>query len=195
MIHRARSDAFVSPLEAYRPTFSHGRVGEAGRCRASRGGRAHCRPNSFEWSSHVNTQPDGATTAESARLADDIRAAERARLRSLVAADMDTAASLHSESFQLITPIGALLDKTEYLGAVASGHIDYLLWEAGEIAVRFAGSAAIIRYRADLEVAFGGHRVARTQYWHTDSYELGADGWQAVWSQATAISVPGGPTA
>lgn len=120
--------------------------------------------------------------------AEHIRNIERARLRALVSADMIAAEPLHAPDFQLITPIGAVLSKAEYLGAVAGEHIKYLLWEPGEIAVRLSAASAVIRYRARLEVVFGGTRVPPGDYWHTDAYEVRDGQWMVVWSQATAIS-------
>ncbi|MEH2493843.1 hypothetical protein V1294_000322 [Bradyrhizobium sp. AZCC 1678] len=120
--------------------------------------------------------------------AEFIRDTERTRLRALVEGDMETAARLHATEFQLITPIGMALSKNDYLGAIASGQIKYLAWEPGSIAVRYHHSHAVIRYRARLEVAFGGHRVAPGDYWHTDTYEHRDGQWVVVWSQATAIS-------
>ena len=120
--------------------------------------------------------------------AESIRDIERARLRALVSADMIAAEPLHAPDFQLITPIGAILSKAEYLGAVAGGQIKYLLWEPGDIAVRLYGASTLIRYRARLEVVFGGHKVPPGDYWHTDAYECRNQQWMVVWSQATAIS-------
>ena len=120
--------------------------------------------------------------------AEHIRNIERTRLRALVNADMTAAEPLHAPDFQLITPIGAVLSKAEYLGAVAGGHIEYLLWEPGEIAVRLYAASAVIRYRARLEVVFGGTRVPPGEYWHTDAYEVRDGQWMVVWSQATALS-------
>lgn len=120
--------------------------------------------------------------------ADHIRNIERARLRALVSADMTAAEPLHAPDFQLIIPIGAALSKAEYLGAVAGGHIKYLLWEPGDIAVRRYAASAVIRYRARLEVVFGGTRVPAGDYWHTDAYEVRDQQWMVVWSQATAVS-------
>jgi Domain of unknown function (DUF4440) len=117
-----------------------------------------------------------------------IRKTERARLRALVEGDIETAGRLHAAEFQLITPIGMALSKNDYLGAVASGQIKYLAWEPGPIAVRYHHSQAVIRYRARLEVVFGGHRVAPGDYWHTDTYEHREGQWIVVWSQATAIN-------
>ena len=117
-----------------------------------------------------------------------IRDTERARLRALVDGDIETAGRLHATEFQLITPIGMALSKNDYLGAIASGQIKYLAWEPGPIAVRYHHGQAVIRYRARLEVVFGGHRVAPGDYWHTDTYEHRDGQWMVVWSQATAIS-------
>ena len=119
--------------------------------------------------------------------AERIRGVERSRLKALVDGDIQAAGPLHSSDFQLITPIGALLNKEQYLGAIATGQITYVSWEPGPIDVRHSGTSATVRYQADLEVIFGGHRVARSGYWHTDTYELNQGEWQAVWSQATAI--------
>lgn len=121
------------------------------------------------------------------READRLRETERARLRALVSADIDQARLFHAPDFQLITPIGAVLSKEDYLGAVASGQIKYLTWEPAEIAVRLYDGAAIIRYRAQLEVVFGGHHVPLSDYWHTDTYEYRDGRWMVVWSQATAV--------
>jgi hypothetical protein len=120
--------------------------------------------------------------------AEFIRDTERTRLRALVEGDMETAGRLHAAEFQLITPIGMTLSKSDYLGAIASGQIKYLAWEPGPIAVRYHHSHAVIRYRGRLEVVFGGHRVAPSDYWHTDTYEHRDGQWVVVWSQATAIS-------
>ncbi|MBS0244450.1 MAG: nuclear transport factor 2 family protein [Proteobacteria bacterium] len=112
---------------------------------------------------------------------------ERCRLRALVAADMQTAAPLHAPDFQLITPRGQALSKTEYLEAVRRGDIHYLRWEPGEIHVRVVGNAAVLRYRATLQLEVSGEPRPAFVCWHTDTYELGSDGWQVVWSQATKI--------
>lgn len=119
--------------------------------------------------------------------AEQIRDSERARLTALVSGDVNSADPLHADDFQLVTPIGALLSKAEYLGAIATGQIRYLHWEPGAIEVRLTGPVATIRYQAELEVMFGTHHVPRARYWHTDTYELAPSGWQAVWSQATQI--------
>ncbi|OYU89957.1 MAG: DUF4440 domain-containing protein [Bradyrhizobiaceae bacterium PARB1] len=120
--------------------------------------------------------------------AETIRDIERTRLHALVSADMAAAEPLHASDFQLITPIGAALSKAEYLGAVAGRHIRYLTWTPGEIAVRLYGDSAVIRYRARLEVMFGGHKVPPGDYWHTDTYEMRDRRWLVVWSQATSIT-------
>lgn len=119
--------------------------------------------------------------------ADLIRNTERKRLRSLVDGDIDLARQLHAADFQLITPVGQSLSREEYLGAIESGLIKYLVWEPGTIEVRIHDNAAVIRYQAQLELIFSGYKVPISTYWHTDTYEKRQGCWQVVWSQATEI--------
>jgi hypothetical protein len=116
-----------------------------------------------------------------------LRETERARLRALVSADVNQAQHFHAPDFQLITPIGAALSKEDYMAAIASGQLKFLTWKPGDIAVRLYDGVAVLRYRAQLEVVFGGHEVPLTEYWHTDAYEERDGHWMVVWSQATAI--------
>jgi hypothetical protein len=46
---------------------------------------------------------------------------------------------------------------------------------------------AVTRYKATLEIDAGNGHGTPFECWHTDFYELTEGGWQAVWSQATAI--------
>ncbi len=119
--------------------------------------------------------------------ADLIRATERERLRALVDADMEVARQLHADDFQLINPRGQSLSKEQYLGGIASGDLDYLVWEPESIEVRLYDQAAVIRYQSQLEIIVQGQKVPRQRYWHTDSYENRNGRWQVVWSQATGI--------
>ena len=121
--------------------------------------------------------------------ADILRATEVSRLRALVDADMETAEKLHAEDFQLITPGGSALSKAEYLSGVASGELDYRLWEVDSpIDVRLFDGVAIIRYRSILHMVYHGRDLGSDKYWHTDSYEWRDGRWQVVWSQATRIN-------
>jgi hypothetical protein len=120
--------------------------------------------------------------------AERIRDTERERLRALVAADLAVAGPLHAEDFQLITPGGTVLSKEQYLGGIASGHLNYRVWEPdGEIVVRLYGEVALIRYRSRLHMSLAGAAGELHQFWHTDSYERRDGRWQVVWSQATAM--------
>src|SRR5262245_40895577 len=117
-----------------------------------------------------------------------IRAVEHARLRALVDADVEAAGRLHADDFQLINPLGGSLSKDEYLGAIAAGEIDYLLWEPGAIEVKVYGEAAVIRYQAVLQIKVKAMPDAPSgRFWHTDVYERRNGFWQVVWSQATPI--------
>ena len=122
---------------------------------------------------------------------EQIRDIERARLRALVAADVETAGPLHADDFQLITPSGRSLSKNDYLGDIAAGRLRYVAWDPEEIDVRIHGDGAVVRYQAELQTVANGVRNPRWRHWHTDLYELRDGRWQVVWSQATAIDYPG----
>lgn len=120
--------------------------------------------------------------------ADELRATERRRLASLVAADAAGAEAVHATDYQLITPSGACLSREDYLEPIAEGVFVYRRFEpTGEIVVRTLGpSAAALRYEVKIEVEFPrGYDAGR--FWHTDIYERREGRWQAVWSQATRI--------
>jgi hypothetical protein len=118
---------------------------------------------------------------------EDLAAVERRRLRALVDADLAVANRLHADDFQLVTPSGNSLSKEEYLQLVASGEIDYLVWEPGEIDARVHDDSACLRYRSTIKIIVDGRESGPGQYWHTDFYEKRGDRWQVVWSQATRI--------
>jgi hypothetical protein len=118
---------------------------------------------------------------------------ERQRLRLLVAREMEAAADLHADDYQLITPSGHAMTKAEYLGRIASGKLRYQVFEpSSDIAVLSSARLAVLRYTARITVAEGGEDAVAITCWHTDCYELRDGRWQAVWSQATAIR-EGGP--
>lgn len=120
--------------------------------------------------------------------ADLIRSIERQRLEAMVNADIEVAAPLHSDDFQLINPGGGALSKEEYLGLLASGDVDYLVWEPiSEIEVRLYGpTTGVIRYQSQTDIVVFGEKSSM-QNWHTDLYEKRDGEWQVVWSQATTI--------
>jgi hypothetical protein len=119
--------------------------------------------------------------------ADQLRAIERARLRSLVDADLATARRLHADDFELINPRGGTLSKEQYLKDIASGDLDYLEWEPEEIRVRLYGKSAVIRYKAHLRVSVKGSAGTPVTFWHTDLYEKRNGQWHMVWGHATQI--------
>ena len=119
--------------------------------------------------------------------ADLIRSTERERLRALVQADTAVANRLHASDFQLINPSGGTLSKEQYLGGIATGVLDYLVWDPDSIAVRVYDQAAVIRYSSHLEIVVQGKKIPLSRYWHTDIYERRSGQWQVVWSQATEI--------
>jgi len=114
---------------------------------------------------------------------------ERRRLRALTERDIATAAPLHADDYQLITPNGSALTKDDYLSAVETGRIPYRVFEpVSDIAVLSARDAplAILRYQARISFDDGPGFTC----WHTDCYRLDNQRWQVVWSQATQIINP-----
>jgi hypothetical protein len=112
---------------------------------------------------------------------------ERLRLRALVEGDTDTAAPLHADDYQLITPNGSELTKADYLGAISSGELRYRAFEAvSDLAILGDGPIAILRYRARISFDDGPGFTC----WHTDCYRHRDGRWQVVWSQATRILAP-----
>ncbi len=119
--------------------------------------------------------------------AEVLRAVEHQRLDALVQADMPEARRLHADDFQLINPAGLALSDEDYLGFIASGLVDYLVFEPeSPIEVRVYGQSGVIRYQSHIEVVVFGE-LQSLDAWHTDLYERRHGQWQAVWSQATAI--------
>ena len=119
-------------------------------------------------------------------LAAELRSVEHRRLRALVDRDVDTAAALHADDYQLITPSGRVYSKADYLGDIASGALDYQVFEAAsEIGVRVFADAGAVRYQA--RIGFDPDGSDAALYWHTDLYRRADGRWQAVWSQATKI--------
>jgi hypothetical protein len=100
---------------------------------------------------------------------------------------MRLAGALHADDHQLITPGGVAISGADYLRGVATGELDYRVFEpASDITVRRFGYAAALRYRARIEMIMGG-RVDADEFWHRDIYERRNGESQAVWSHATRI--------
>ncbi len=58
-----------------------------------------------------------------------VQAIARERVAALLKADIQNAGRIHADDFQLITPLGAVFSKDQYLGAVAAGVIKYVSME------------------------------------------------------------------
>jgi hypothetical protein len=110
---------------------------------------------------------------------------ERARLRALVSRDIPTADRLHAVDYQLVPPGGTTISKREYLEPIASGDFRYVVFQpVSEFAILGGQDMVALRYRARIEAHFREASDAG-EFWHTDVWQLGSDGWQVVWSQAT----------
>ena len=115
---------------------------------------------------------------------------ERRRLRALADGDVATAAPLHAEDYQLITPNGSAMTRDDYLGDVESGRLPYRVFEpVSDIVVLGDAPVAVLRYQARISFDDGPGFTC----WHTDCYRLHDGRWQVVWSQATRIIAPEQP--
>ncbi len=113
---------------------------------------------------------------------DFFRTLEIERTRAIVQRDMPAIERLHAPEYELITPAGRVFTRERYLAAIAAEPF-YAAWEHGPMRVRVSNAMAVVRYQAKL--TFPSGKVV--DCWHGDVYELRGEGWQAVWSQATAV--------
>jgi ketosteroid isomerase-like protein len=92
--------------------------------------------------------------------------------------------------FQAVPPTGDTLRRKDYLGSVAAGVIDYLVFEpVSRIAVRRSGDSAALRYKVSFDIIAGGPGGTRVTHkgWITELWERRDGRWLIVWEQATAI--------
>jgi len=74
-----------------------------------------------------------------------VRTIQRERSAALLKVDIHAAGLIHAEDFQLITPLGAVLSKDQYLGAVAAGILKYAVMELDSpVDVRVYGDAVLL---------------------------------------------------
>ena len=122
-------------------------------------------------------------------ISEAVQAIARERVAALLRADLNVAGRVHADDFQLITPLGAVFSRDEYLGAVAAGVIKYVSMELeSQVDTRVYGDVVLIRYRTAIEVDVQGRRFPRASYWFTDAYEKRDERWQIVWSQGTGTT-------
>ncbi len=110
------------------------------------------------------------------------RALEVRRTGAIVERDLEAIERLHAPEYQLITPAGRTFSRTQYLEMIKAEPF-YSAWEHGPMEVRASAEMAVVRYLA--RITFSSGRIANC--WHTDTYELRASAWLAVWSQATEL--------
>ena len=139
------------------------------------------------WHLHLRgTQPQPHyATPPTAMTPDFFRTLETTRTRALVERDMEAIERLHAPEYELVTPGGVVFSRARYLSAIAAEPF-YTGWEIGPMQARISAAMALLRYQARL--SFPSGKVV--DCWHTDSYELRGEQWQAVWSQATLLPDP-----
>jgi hypothetical protein len=115
---------------------------------------------------------------------DFFRALEVERTQALVARDVAVIRRLHSPDYELISVPGRVMSLERYLSLMALD-VFYAAWEHGPMRVQVAESMAAVRYQA--KITFPSGKVV--DCWHTDIYKRISGSWQAVWSQATQLSL------
>ena len=137
-------------------------------------------------------EPIGTSApAVTAGSTEDLKANELRRLRALVDADIQTARTLHAPDFQLVDPRGGVHGLDEYLEGLAAGAVDYRRFDpVSDIEVVVSGDLAVTHYKSRIEVLVQGLPPQVLEAWHTNCYRRaqGADGWQVMWAQETAIA-------
>jgi hypothetical protein len=122
--------------------------------------------------------------------ADDLRKLEREKLAAFVAKDIETLQRIHARDFQMINPAGQELNRDDYLNGIALGFIEYRSWEPeSQIQAIVYAEAAILRYRASVELAVQGEAQPPQRFWQVEVYEKRGETWQTVFSQSTRISL------
>lgn len=118
----------------------------------------------------------------------NLRQIEQARLTALVEADMPAVQQVLAGDFELITPDGTPLSRDAYIGAVASGDLDFKAYRpVTPIEVRVYDDAAVLRYKSRIEVVATGTGHRTDGAWHTCLYENRDGRWQIVWEQTTIV--------
>lgn len=121
---------------------------------------------------------------------DELRALEEEKIAALVAKDVPALQRIHANDFQLVNPAGQELNRDDYLNGLAMGFIEYRTWEPEtRIQPYVFGDAAVLRYRARVQVAVQGEAQPEQHFWQLEVYEKRRDGWQTTFSQSTRISL------
>src|ERR1022692_384520 len=123
----------------------------------------------------------------SAFIADYIRDVEKSRIHALVTRNVELLWKLHASDYQLITPTGRTFSRERYLREIDRETCGTLngkpvLWTSERVS-----KWPSFDIKPHLSLIRGDGQGTPFQCWHTDSYELKDEVWQAVWSQATAI--------
>jgi len=126
--------------------------------------------------------------AGKSRQVERLRQLEKQRLQALVDADVAVASRLIASDFELINPLGDVLNRNDVLGGVSSGALDFLSdTVTSQIRVRLHGNTAVLRYRHTIDIAVVPIGHLTHPAWTTASYERRKGDWQIVWEQTGAI--------
>ena len=89
-----------------------------------------------------------------------VREIDHAERQALVAGDAIALDQILAADFVLVPPPGDQESRQEYLDSIASGDLDYQVFEPiSAVNVRLSGTIAVVTYRSHLEVTAGGLHV------------------------------------
>ncbi|GAA1716599.1 hypothetical protein GCM10009809_10830 [Isoptericola hypogeus] len=132
--------------------------------------------------------PAGEHSTRDGSAARELREIELERLEHLVAGDVARAAPLHADDFEVVPPPGGPMGRDQFLTAVESGELDFLVWKPiSDIEVRVHGTAAVLWYESRIAVVVATVELLEHDTWHLYYYENRDGAWQVVREQATAV--------
>ena len=118
--------------------------------------------------------------------ADQVREADRTRIRAMVTNDLEKLSALLAADLVYVHTTGEAESKLEFLQRLRSGSLRYRSIEPADVRVRIYGNSAVVTGRAQMAVTnAGSDREFEIRF--TAVYTAGAGGWQLVSWQSTRI--------
>ena len=118
--------------------------------------------------------------------ADQVREADRSRIRAMVTNDLEKLSALLAADLVYVHTTGEAESKLEFLQRLRSGSLRYRSIEPADVRVRIFANSAVVTGRAQMAVTnAGSDREFQIRF--TAVYTASAGGWQLVSWQSTRI--------
>jgi ketosteroid isomerase-like protein len=118
---------------------------------------------------------------------DEVRAAEAALYRAMIAQDFAALRRLLADDLVYIHSTAVAESKDAYLAGVADGLYDYATIESRDVTIRIDGSTAVQTGTVAMAVSARGQPKQPTQLLFTLVWTRQPDGWRLAVRQATRI--------